>query len=84
MQPMKTPMIMFIFVLICIGVMSSNADNAMSDLVSDSGSEASFPSTNMTTAASDSTSAPASNSAALLLVATGLVGLAGVSNRKKS
>lgn len=81
---MKTPMIMFILVFIFVGVMSSNADNAMSDLVSDSGSEASLLSAEVTTAADDSKTDPVSSSAAMLLIATGLIGLAGVSNRKKS
>ena len=81
---MKTPMIMFILVFILFGVMSSNADNAMSDLVSDSGSEASLLSAKMTTGTNDSAAVPTSNSTLILLVATGLIGLAGVSNRKKS
>ncbi len=81
---MKTPMILFTLVFIFFGVMSSNADNAMSDLVSDSGSEASLLSAKVTTATIDSTADPVSNSATMLLIATGLIGLAGVSNRKKS
>ena len=81
---MKTPMIMFTLAFIFFGVMSSNADNAMSDLVSDSGSEASLLSAKETTATNDATADPVSNSATMLLIATGLIGLAGVSNRKKS
>jgi hypothetical protein len=79
---MKTPMIMFILVFIFFGVMSSNTDNAMSDLVSDSGYEASQPSAKMTTGTNDSTADPVPNVATMLLVATGLIGLVGVTRRK--
>lgn len=81
---MKKPILTFLFVFILLGGMSSSADNAMSDLISESGSEVSLVSLRVTTGTNDATTAPAPNSATILLIATGLIGLAGVSNRKKS
>ena len=81
---MKKPILTFLFVFILFGGMSSSADNAMSDLISESGSEVSLVSLSVTTSTNDATTAPAPNSATILLIATGLIGLAGVSNRKKS
>ncbi len=78
---MKMPTIMFILVFIFFGVMSSNTDNAKTDLLSDSGYEANLLSAKTTTGKNNSTADPISNSATILLVATGLIGLVGVTRR---
>ncbi len=81
---MKMPILAFMFVLILLGGMPSSADDAMSELVSDSGAKASLVALNATTVESDATATTMSNSAAMMLVATGLIGLVGVTRRKNS
>jgi hypothetical protein len=81
---MKMPIIAFMFVLILLGGMPSSADDAMSKLVSDSGAEASLVALNVAAVESDATTTTMSNSATMMLVATGLIGLLGVTRRKNS
>ena len=52
---MKMPIIAFMLVLILLGGMSSSADDAMSELVSDSGAEASLVALNVATVDNDAT-----------------------------
>ena len=81
---MKMPIIAFVFVLILLGGMPSSADDAMSALSSESGAEASLVAQNVATVDNDTTTTTMSNSAAMMLVATGLIGLVGVTRRKNS
>ncbi|MDX2454637.1 hypothetical protein [Desulfosarcina sp.] len=78
---MKMTIIAFMFVLILLGGMPSSADDAMSKLISESGAEASLVALNVATVENDATTTM-SNSAAMMLVATGLIGLVGVTRRK--
>lgn len=80
---MKTATIMFLFVLLCIGGMSSSADNAMLDFFYDSSYHSSTSLDNQSAAPNHASNKPIPNSATMLLLGTGLVGLAGFSHRKK-
>lgn len=81
---MKMTIIAFMFVLILLGGMPSSADDAMFELGSDSGAAASLVALNVATVDNDATTTTMSNSAAMMLVATGLIGLVGVTRRKNS
>ena len=78
---MKMTIIAFMFVLILLGGMPSSADDAMSELGSDSGAAASLVALNVATVDNDATTTTTPHSAAMLLVATGLIGLVGVTRR---
>lgn len=80
---MTKPILTFFIIFMLLGGMSSSAGDAMSELSSDSATEANL-SVNVTTAENDATTTPAPNTATMLLIATGLIGLAGVSRRKNS
>jgi hypothetical protein len=80
---MKMPIIAFLIVFMYLGGVPSSADDAMSTLSSGSDTEASL-SVNAPDVESDATTTSAPNTAIMLLIATGLVGLAGVSRRKDS
>ena len=56
----------------------------MFELGSDSGAAASLVALNVATVDNDATTTTMSNSAAMMLVATGLIGLVGVTRRKNS
>ena len=79
---MKIPIIAFMFVLILLGGMPSSADDATSELGSDSGAAASLIVMNVTAVENDATTTPMPHSATMLLIATGLIGLAGVSRKR--
>ena len=81
---MKIPIIAFMFVLILLGGMPSSADDAMSELGSDSGAAASLVALNVATVDNDATTTTMPHSAVMMLVATGLIGLVGVTRRKNS
>ena len=78
---MTQPILIFFIVFLLLGGMSSSADDAMSELASDSRFEVGPVSSNVTTA-TDATAAPIPDTAAMLLIATGLIGLAAISRRK--
>ena len=81
---MKMPIIAFMFVLILLGGMPSSADEDMSEWTTDSGAEASLFVLNVATVESDATATSMSSSATMMLIATGLIGLVGVTRRKNS
>ncbi len=84
MDTMKMPIIAFILVLIVLGGMPTSSDDAAPGLISNTGTELSLFATNATTVENDAATTTMPNSATMLLVATGLIGLAGVSRRKNS
>ena len=79
---MTQPIITFLIVFLLFGGMSSSADDAMSALNSDSGPGVAAVSANVPTATNDATAAPIPDTATMLLIATGLIGLAAISRRK--
>ena len=79
---MTQPILIFFIVFLLLGGMSSSADDAMSELASDSRFEVGPVPSNATTATDGATAAPIPDTAAMLLIATGLIGLAAISRRK--
>ena len=79
---MTQPILIFFIVFLLLGGMSSSADDAKSELASDSRFEVGPVSSNVTTATDGATAAPIPDTAAMLLIATGLIGLAAISRRK--
>jgi hypothetical protein len=78
---MKKPIVTFLIVFILISGTVSSAGNALLGSLSESGSEAILVSSALETDVQPTSSTPTPKSAALLLIATGLIGLAGVSRR---
>jgi len=81
---MKKPIFTFLFVFMLLGGMTSTADNAVLDSISGIESEVALQASAATADGSEPSTAPVPNSATMLLIATGLVGLAGVSRRNNS
>jgi hypothetical protein len=78
---MKKPIVTFLIVFTLISGTVSSAGNALLGSLSESGSEAILVSSALETDVQPTSSKPTPKSAALLLIATGLIGLAGVSRR---
>ena len=79
---MPHSLVTFLIVFLLIGGMSSSADDAMSALNSDSGPGVAAVSSNVSTETTGATAAPIPDTATMLLIATGLIGLAAISRRK--
>ncbi|MCB2148040.1 MAG: hypothetical protein KQI81_16310 [Deltaproteobacteria bacterium] len=78
----KKSILTFLVVFVVLGGMSSSASDGMTQLIADSRSQAVAVAKDAPSAKEDSTTTSIPNSAIILLIATGLVGLAGVSRRK--
>ncbi len=81
---MTKPFLILFIVFLLLGGVSSSDDDSMSELTSDSGSAVGPVSSNATTATNGATVAPIPDTATMLLIATGLIGLVGVTRRKNS
>ena len=81
---MKKPLFTFLFVFILLGGMHSSADNAQVGLLPPPRFEAVIPPIAVDGATDPSSTKPLSGSVTVILMATGLIGLAGVSRRSNS
>ena len=79
---MTQSIITFLIVFLLLGGVTSSTDDAISALNSDSGLGVASVSSNVSNAANGATAAPIPDTATMLLIATGLIGLAAISRRK--
>lgn len=79
---MTKPILTFFIVFLLLGGIFSSAGDVLSELNSGSRSEFGPVSSTVTTATNGASVAPTPDTATMLLIATGLIGLAAVSRRK--